>query len=276
MLNILSDPLLPTLLVSSLLCSLLSGVIGSFVVVKRVSHLSGSLAHAVLGGIGFVVWLDQAMGIELGPPIFGAIIMALVLSILIGKIYLKEQGQGEASITALWSFGMALGMIFFAITPGYRVELSSYLMGNLLWITKEDLSILFALFCIVAALVTSFYQYFLLVCFDPLQARLQGLSHKNYFFLLMVMISMTVVVLIQAVGIVLVITILTLPASIAKMFTRSFRTMVVLSSLITMLCFIGGLTLSYQFDLPTGATISCLTSVLYFSLTMCFQRQSSC
>ena len=272
MLNFLSDPLLPTLLISSLLCSLLSGLIGSFVVVKKVSHLSGSLAHSVLGGIGFVVWLDQAVGISLGQPIFGAIFMAFVLSILIGKIYLKSEGQGDASITALWSFGMALGIIFFAITPGYRVELSSYLMGNLLWITNEDLSILFALFCFVAISVCSFYQYFLLVCFDPLQAKLQGLSHKNYFFLLMIMISMTVVVLIQAVGIVLVITILTLPPSIAKLFTRSFKMMIALSSIITMVCFIGGLTLSYLFDLPTGATISWITAVLYFSLTICFQR----
>ncbi len=231
-----------------LLASLACGIIGSYVVVKRIVFISGGIAHAVLGGMGIAYFLGYH-------PMGGAIVFALLSALMIGFISLRTRQREDTIIGALWAIGMAVGLIFISRTPGYSSDLMSYLFGNILLVTSQDLIITGILDLIILSLVFLFYKQFLAVCFDEEYARLQGVHVEAIYLLLLCLTALTVVMLIQVVGAIMVIALLTLPAGIASHYVRRMSSMMLISFLLGATFTSAGMYVSYQPDLPTGATI---------------------
>lgn len=251
-----SQPFLQTALAAGLLASLACGITGTYVVVKRIVFISGGIAHTVLGGMGLAYYY----GLN---PIHGAMAAALAAAIIIGLVSLRAGQYEDTVIGALWAVGMAVGVIFITLTPGYKVDLMSYLFGNILMVPRQDLLLIAGLDVVILALVLLFYNQFMAVCFDEEFARLQGVKVEAVYLLLLCLISITVVILIQVVGIILVIALLTLPAAIAHQYASSLGRMMVLASILGVVFVTGGLAVSYGPDLPAGATIIILAGVSY-------------
>lgn len=254
---------LQTALFASLLASFASGVIGSFVVVKRISFIAGSISHAVLGGMGFCLWLQRAHGLTWLDPIWGAFASAIGSAMLLGWIQLNYRQREDAVISAIWSTGIAIGIIFLSITPGTNVELFSYLFGNVLWIEGKDLVYLAVLDGLILGVVTLYYRKFLALCFDEEQALLQGVNVKRLYILLLSLVAISIVLLMQIIGTILAMALLTIPATIAGLFTRRLFAMMGASVVICALLSVFGLELADQLNLPPAATISLMAAMGY-------------
>lgn len=260
-------------LIAGVSASVTSGIIGSYVVVKRIVFISGSIAHSVLGGMGLFLWLKRTYDIPWISPIQGALIAALISAFLIGWIHLRYRQREDTVIAAIWSTGMAIGVIFIAFTPGYNVELMNFLFGNILWVGRGDVEMLLWLDGIVLAAILFFHQKFLAVCFDEDQASLQGVNVPAYYQLLLALVAISVVVLIQVVGAILVIAMLAIPAAIAGGFTTRLRRMMAIAVLLGCLFVICGLFASYQLNWPPGATIA-LIAALFYLLSLIIKRNN--
>lgn len=260
---LMSNSLLLAAVLASLAASIVSGIIGSYVVVKRIVFISGSISHSVLGGIGLCLWLERAKGVEWISPLYGALGAAILSALIIGWIHLNYRQREDSVIAALWSIGMAVGVLFISQTPGFNVELTNFLIGNILWVTHWDLYILGALDLIVILLVACLHKRFLAICFDEEQARLQGLPVNALYLLLLVLIAVSIVLLIQVVGIILVMTMLTIPAAIANLLTGRLSSMMAIAILLSGGLCLSGMGIAYHLDWPAGATIGLLAGVAY-------------
>lgn len=255
-------------LLASAAASVASGIIGSYVVVKRIVFIAGSISHAVLGGIGFCVWLERSQNVEYAPPLLGALVAAVLSALIIGWMRLRYQQREDSAIAALWSIGMAVGVLFISQTPGYTGELANYLIGNIFWVSSGDLLALLALDLFIVITVFCLHQRFLALCFDENQAKLQGVHVNALYLLLLVLIAMTVVLLIEVVGIILVLTMLTIPAAIANLFQKSLSLMMVIAIFFGIIFSVAGIALAYHLDWPAGATIALLTGMTYLAIMM--------
>ncbi|MBM3192370.1 MAG: metal ABC transporter permease [Chlamydiae bacterium] len=239
-------------------------MIGSYVVTKRIVFISGSIAHAVLGGMGLALFLRRTLHLDWLKPIYGALAFAIFSAFLIGLIHLYYKQREDTVIASLWTCGMALGVIFLSLTPGYNVEVLNFLFGNILWTAKQDIFLLLGLDALIFLVIFFFHRRFLAICFDDKQALLQGARVNTLYFLLLSLVAITVVLLIQVVGVILVIAILTLPAAIANLLTQRFAKMMLLASLLGMLFSLIGIGTSFILNWPPGATISLIASLGYF------------
>lgn len=252
-------------LFASVSASIASGIIGSYVVVKRIVFISGSIAHSVLGGMGVALYLRRAYNIDWLHPIHGALVSAIFAAFLIGWIRLYYKQREDTVIAALWACGMSIGVIFISLTPGYNVEMTNYLFGNILWASHADIYVLLGLDLIILVTTFIFHRRFLAICFDEEQAALQAQPVKMLYFLLLSLVAITVVLLIQVVGAILIIAILSLPPAIANTFTKSLGTMMVLSVVLGVFISILGLYLSFFLNWPPGATIALTATILYLT-----------
>lgn len=267
-----TNPLLLTALFAGLAASVVSGIIGSYVVVKRIVFISGSISHSVLSGIGLCLWLERAKGIVWMTPLYGALVSGILSALLIGWIHLYYREREDTVIAALWSIGMAIGVLFISQTPGFNVELTNFLVGNILWVTPQDLYLLLFLDLFIILLVLCLHKRFLAICFDENQARLQGQPVNALYLLLLVLTSVTIVLLIQVVGIILVMTMLAIPAAIANLFTTRLSSMIAISiALACTFCFFG-MGIAYHLDWPPGATIALLSGLAYL-IAMLIQKK---
>lgn len=248
-------------LLGGLLASIGCGIMGSYVVVKRIGFLAGGISHAVLGGMGAALFYGLS-------PLGGALGAALVAALLIGWISLRWKEREDTLIGALWAVGMAIGIIFISKTPGYSVNLMSYLFGNILMVPQQDLWLMAWMDLLVLVTVTLVYRQFLAVSFDEEFARLRGVPVTFFYLLLLCMVAVTVVLLIQVVGLILVIALLTLPAAIAAQYLHSLGRMMLAASILGMLFTTVGLALAYGLDLPAGATIILVAGLAYLVSTM--------
>ncbi|PIS00955.1 MAG: metal ABC transporter permease [Chlamydiae bacterium CG10_big_fil_rev_8_21_14_0_10_35_9] len=264
LLEIFNSPFFQTALLAGLLASIASGMIGSFVVVKRLVFLSGSIAHSVLSGMGLFLWLQRKHGITWLNPLYGAFLAAVISALLIGWIHLKYRQRKDAVIASIWASGMAIGVIFISLTPGYNVELFNFLFGNILWTTAQDLWMLFALDLAIFAIVATQFQKLLAVSFDEEQAHLQGIPVNKLYFLLLCLVAVSIVLLVQVIGTILVIALLALPPLIANLFTNTLKSLIVLSILFCAFFNTFGLVLSYELNWPIGATIALTATTSYF------------
>jgi len=255
-------------LLAGLLAGVACGVVGSYVVTRRISYIAGGIAHCVLGGIGAARYFQKVHGWESFEPIYGAILAALLAAGLIGFVSIRAAEREDTVISALWALGMAVGLLFITRTPGYNEDLMSYLFGNILLVGPQDLILLVVLDGIVVSLAILFYNQFLAVCFDEEFSRLRGVPVEFFYLLLLVLIALTVVLLISVVGIVLVIALLTLPAAVAGRFTRSLAGMMVLAALLSMLFTTGGLAASYGLNLPAGAVTITIAGIVYLAVNL--------
>jgi len=269
-----SNPILLSAVIAGLASSIASGIIGSYVVVKRIVFISGSISHSVLSGIGFCLWLERAKNIEWISPLQGALVAGILSALIIGWIHLYYREREDSVIAALWSVGMAVGILFISQTPGFNVELTNFLIGNILWVTPTDLYVLFSLDIFIVLCILCLHKRFLAICFDEEQARLQGLPVNALYLLLLVLIAVTIVLLIQVVGIILVMTMLTIPAAIANLFTARLSHMMWIAIGISGFFCFSGMALAYDLDWPGGATIALLAGVVYI-LSLCYRRQNS-
>ena len=251
-----SQSFLQHALAAGVLASIACGIVGSYVVVKRIGYLAGGVAHTVLGGMGVAYFLGRS-------PIGGALVAALLAAAIIGWVNLRLRQHEDTIIGALWAVGMAIGVLFISRTPGYNVDLMSYLFGNILMVPREDLLLMAGLDAVIVALVVLFRKQFLAVCFDEEFARLRGVPVGLFYLLLLWMVALTVVILIQVVGLILVLALLTLPAAIAGQYVRTLGAMMFVATLLGIVFTGAGLALSYEPDLPAGATIILLAGVAY-------------
>jgi len=254
-------------LLACLLASTGCGVIGTFVVVKQLGSLAGGIAHAVLAGMGIAFFFGAS-------PMLGATLMALLSAILIGLINLRMKQGEDVLIAAFWSVGMAVGIIFISQTPGYNVNLMSYLFGNILLVSGADLLRMLALNLVIIIVVRLFYRQFLAAAFDEEYARVRGVNVELYYIVMLTMIALTVVLLIQIVGLILVIALLILPAASAAQFAGSLPRIMLYSVLLSVVSTLGGLAISYGPDLPSGAVIVLVAGLIYMvSICVSMLRQ---
>lgn len=244
-------------LLAGLLASLGCGLVGPFVVVKRITFLAGGIAHSVLAGMGAAVYFSL-------DPLLGALVAAVVAALLIGWVRLYANAHEDTSIGALWAIGMAVGILFIARTPGYASDLMSFLFGNMLLVPTRELVFMALLDGVLLISLTLFYRQFVAVAFDEEFARLRGVPVTLVYLALLVLVAITVVLMIQVVGLILVIALLTLPAATARLWTSSLATMMIIATLLGMIMTSGGLALSYAPDLPPGPTIILLAGAAYF------------
>jgi len=255
-------------LLTGLLASVACGVIGSYIVVRKITYIAGGISHCVLGGMGAVQYLQKVHGWPWLNPLYGAVAAALAAALIIGIVSLRWKQREDTVIGALWALGMATGVLFISQTPGYTQDLMSYLFGNILMVTPGNLYLLAALDVLVVALGLLFYNQFLAVCFDEEFAGVRGLNVEFYYLLLLCLTALTVVLLTTVVGIVMVIALLTIPVAVAGEFSKSLRQMMVLSALFTVLFTTAGLALSYSPNLPAGATIIVLAGICYIAILL--------
>lgn len=248
-------------LMAGFLASVACGLVGPYVVYRRISYLAGGVAHAVLGGMGIAYFL----GVR---PLAGALAMAILVALAIGWVSLRDPQQEDTIISAIWAIGMALGVLFISRTPGYNVDLLSYLFGNILIIRPEDLLLMAGLCSAIALLVACFRKPFLAIAFDPEFTETRGIPRAFFHYLMLVMVSLTVVILIQLVGLILVIALLTLPTAIAGQYVRSLPPIMALGTLQGIVYTVLGLAIAYETDLPAGATIIVVVGSAYLLSTL--------
>ncbi|MBI3508565.1 MAG: metal ABC transporter permease [Chlamydiia bacterium] len=263
---LLIDPFFLTAVAASLLASIASGTIGTYVIVKRIAFIAGSISHSVLGGMGLCLWLKRTLDWHWLSPLFGAFAAAIGAALLIGYIHLRYREREDAIIASVWSTGMAIGVIFLAMTPGTNVELVNYLFGNILWIRSEDLWLLAGLDLFLISAIALYYRRFLMLCFDEEQALLQGVPVRRLYLLLLSLVAISIVLLIQIIGTILLIALLAIPAMTAALFTRRLFTMMLGASLFSILYSLSGLFASYFLDWPPGATIALVAALGYLGL----------
>ncbi len=261
---LLNHQFLQHALLGGILASVGCGVIGSFVVVRRIDYMAGGIAHTILGGMGLAYFLGKQ-------PMSGALISALVAAIIISRVHQRNstnQQHENTIISALWAVGMSSGIIFIAKTPGYNVDLMSYLFGNVLMISAHDLTLIALLDGTIVLFTLLCFKQLLALCYDAEFAQLRGVRVNLINTLLLCMVAITVVILIQIVGLILVIAMLTLPAATARLYVATMPKMILLATLLGAIITSSGLWISYQYDLPTGATTALLAGLTYLLATI--------
>jgi len=259
-------PFLRNALLAGLLSSILFGVLGSIVTVRRIGSLAGAISHAVLGGIGMALYLSAEI-IPGFPPIAGALIFAVLSAIIIGLVSLKAKQREDTVINAIWVIGMSLGLLFMAKTPGYA-DPSTWLFGNILLISKTDLILLAVLDVIVMLLAWRFYAQIEASSFDAEFARTRGVPVEKIFLLLLGLTAVAIVLLQTFVGIVMVIAMLTLPSGCAASFSRNLGSMMLSSCLFAAIFSVTGLVSGWIFDLPVGAMTVIIAGIVFLGFSV--------
>lgn len=255
----LSYEFLRNAVLAGLLAAVLCGMVGTFVVVKRLAFLSDGISHAAFGGMGVCYFL----GVD---PLLGAMGVALLCALGLGAMDTETIRSYDAMIGVLWAVGLAVGIVFVYKTPGYAPNLMTYLFGNILLVSRHEIGVLLALAVSVLLILALFWKGIVAVSFDEPFARVQGVPVRFLMTMLLTMIAMSVVILIQVVGIILVVALLTIPPVIGMMLLKDLRAVLALSTAIGVGITLGGLGLSFAYDLPSGPAIILLGAALLFAV----------
>ncbi|MEB3224573.1 MAG: metal ABC transporter permease [Synechococcus sp.] len=256
MLEALQFDFMQNALMAGLLVSIACGIIGTFVVVNRIVFISGGIAHAAYGGIGLGYFFQFN-------PVWGAIAFGLVSALGMGWVEQQTKQRGDTLIGVMWAIGMAIGIILIDFTEGYKAGLESYLFGSILAVPRGDLWIMLGVDCVIVALISLLYKELLAISFDPVFATTRNLPVQTLYLILVGLIALTVVMVMQIVGLIMVIALLTVPAAIAGQWQKKMTHMMALASALGMLFTTVGLGLSYRFNLTSGATIILVSGIAY-------------
>ncbi|MBI9085716.1 MAG: metal ABC transporter permease [Desulfobacterales bacterium] len=251
-------------LAAGLLASVICGIMGTLVVVNRIVFLSGGIAHAAYGGIGLSFYFGW-------PYLAGTIGFSLASAMVMAAVTLRARHRADTIIGVIWAVGMAFGIVLIDLTPGYNVDLMSFLFGSILTVPRSELWIMVILGMLVTALVVLFYNDLLALSYDEEFARIRGVPVRALYFLMIGMLAVTVVMIIQVVGLILVIALLTIPPFIVERHAKSLIQMMVGASLLGVVFTVAGLTLAYRFDLTSGAAIILVAGGGFF-LSMIMER----
>lgn len=242
---------------SAILASIVCGIIGTIIIEKKLVMMSGGIAHTSFGGIG----LGYFLNIE---PIIGGLFFATLASLGISAINRKTHTAPDTLLGMFWSGGMALGVLFITMTPGYPPDMTSYLFGNILTVSRMDIALMLVLVIVIITAVVSLFNYWKAYLFDEEFTSIIGIKTRYLEYFLFVLIALTIVVIIKVVGIILVIALLTIPPAAAKLFIYDLKKIMIASIFAGMLfCFLG-LFVSYKFNISSGATIVLLSATGYF------------
>ncbi len=243
-------------IIGSLLASIACGIIGTYIVSKRLVFISGGLTHSSLGGIGIGLYTGFS-------PLASAAIFSILSGFGVEWLTKKKEIREDSAIAVFWTFGMAVGVIFTFLGSGFTPELSTYLFGNILTISKGDLYFI----GIVALLLSLFFGFYInpikTIAFDREYAKSQRMPVEWFEYILMMFISLTIVATLHMIGIVLVISLLTIPQMTANLFSNNFSKIIWLSILIGFLGCLGGLSISYTLHVPSGASIIFFSILIY-------------
>jgi zinc transport system permease protein len=268
MMEVLHLEFIQRALLAGLLVSAACGVIGVYVVVNRIVFISGGIAHAAFGGIG----LGYYLGIN---PVLGALLFSLGAALAMGTVQRRIHARADTVVGMMWAIGMAVGIIFVDLTPGYAADLMSYLFGSILTVPWADLAIMLLLDIVIVVLVAAFYKELLAISFDEAYASTASVQVDAIHLLLLCLVALTVVMLMRVVGLILVIALLTVPAAIAGQLTGDLKRMMVISVVLGVVFTTTGLWISYVLDLTSGATII-LTSAAGFAIAMLCRAVERC
>jgi len=263
---LLHYPFMQRALIAGLLAAVACGIIGTYVVVKRMVFISGGISHTSFGGIGIGYYLTQY--ISWMTPVYGALVFTVFAALGMGAFVKRTRLSEDTFIGIMWAVGMAIGIIFIGLTPGYTPDLTGYLFGSILTVSKANLIMMGVLDAIIIIVVLMLYKEFLAISFDQEFGTALGLPTQRLYLILLCLIALTVVLLIRVVGIILIIALLTIPAATARQHTNSMKKMMILSIAFGIVAVLGGLWLSYELDLASGATIILFSAAIFAASTV--------
>jgi len=256
MIEIIGYGFMRNAIIAALLASIACGIVGVYVVVKRIVFISGGIAHAAFGGIGLGYFLSL-------DPVLGVIPFSIASALCMGIVSRRTKIPEDTAIGILWATGMALGIILVALTPGYAPDLFGYLFGNILTVSGSDIKLMLLLDAVIIGVVALYHHEFEAISFDEEYATVIGLHTERLYLLLLCLIALTVVALIRVVGVILVIALLTMPAAISRRFSARMHGMIALSVALSAILTFCGLLLAYLFNLPSGATIVLISACVF-------------
>jgi len=257
MLEALQFEFMRNALLAGLFASIACGAIGTLIVVNRLVFLSGGIAHAAYGGIGLAFFFGLSYTL-------GTLGFSLLVAMIMAAVTLKVKHRSDTIIGVLWAVGMALGVILLDLTPGYNVDLMSYLFGSILTVPTSDLWLMVVLNGVILFVVSSFYNGLLAMSYDEEFAQLRGVPVRLLHYVQLAMVALCVVMIIRVVGLILVIALLTIAPYIAEKYSGSLRGMMLLSALLNVFFTTVGLWISYAFNLTSGATIIMVAATCFF------------
>ncbi|UCG04882.1 MAG: metal ABC transporter permease [Desulfobacterales bacterium] len=235
-------------LMAGLLASLICGIMGTLVIVNRIVFLSGGIAHAAYGGIGLAFFFGW-------PYLVGTIGFSPIMALLMAAVTLKAKHRSDTIIGVLWAVGMAIGIILIDLSPGYNVDLMSYLFGSILTVPDSDIWLMLGIAVTINCVVTNFYTDYLALSYDEEFAQIRGVHVKALYFLLIALLAVSVVMIIRMVGLILVIALLTIPPYIVEKYSTSLIKMMIFSSMLSAIFTVCGLWISFTFNITSGAAI---------------------
>ncbi len=251
-------------LLAGLLASIICGIVGTLIVVNRLVFLSGGIAHSAYGGIGLAFYFGW-------PYMLCTTLFALASAMIMAAVSLSMKQRADTIIGVMWAVGMATGILLLDLTPGYNVDLMSYLFGSILSVPRSELFSMATLGAAILGLIGFFYRDLLIMSYDEEFAQVRGVPVRGLYYLLIGSVAVTVVIVVQVVGLILVIALMTIPPSIAEKYTSSLLQMMAASCLLGMLFITGGLWTAYQFDITSGAAII-LVAALGFLLSLLIDK----
>lgn len=254
--NLLEYTFFQHALLGSLLASIACGIIGTYIVTRRLVFISGGITHASFGGIG----LGLFAGIS---PLLSAAVFSVLSAFGVEWLSKRKDMREDSAIAVFWTLGMALGIMFSFLSPGFAPDLSAYLFGNILTITEVDLWLLGLLSVLLTGFFALYIRPIIYIAFDREFARSQKIPVAFFEYTLMMFIALTIVACLRMVGIVLAISLLTLPQMTANLFTHNFKKIIGLSVVIGFLSCLGGLFISYHWKVPSGASIIFFSILIY-------------
>ncbi|MBW1616170.1 MAG: metal ABC transporter permease [Deltaproteobacteria bacterium] len=268
--NILFEPdnqFIRLSLYAGALASIAFGIIGTYVAARKIAYLAGAISHSVLCGIGASLFLQYKFNMLWLTPFYGAVISAVISAVIVGFVSIYAKDKEEAVISAVWVIGMAGGLIFIDLTPGY-FDITSYLFGDILLISEQDIFLIAGIDVLTLFISFLFYNKLLAVTFDEEFAKLRGVNTKIFYILLLSLTALTIILMIRIVGILMVIALLTLPACCAREFGKKISHIMPLAVLFCAAFIFIGIWVSYVYNLSTGPVIIIIAGVVYSALAL--------
>lgn len=250
--------------IACILTAITCGIVGSYVVARRMVFLSGGITHASFGGLGMAIYTGFN-------PIVGALLFASVASVGVEFASRKGRMREDSAIGIIWSVGMAIGALFMSLTPGYAVELPSYLFGSISLVDGNDIQWLVLLMITVVTGAIVWGRKIMYITFDEDYARSQGLPVAAIAYIMSVVVAITIVLSIKVMGIVLLMSLVTIPTVVANTLTKDFRLITLLAVITALVCNVAGFVISYEIELPNGGGIptgSCIIFLLSVTLLL--------
>ncbi|KAB7887633.1 metal ABC transporter permease [Poseidonibacter ostreae] len=262
MLEALSYSFIQNAIIAGVLVSVITGIIGSLIVVNKMVFLSGGIAHSAYGGLGLSIYFGL-------PMLLSTSVFSVLVTILIAFLTYQKRENLDTIIGLTWAMGMSFGILLVDLTPGYNSDLMSYLFGSILAVTNDDILFMSVLLGFIVLTMIFFYRDILAVSYDSEYANLRGIKTRFFYTLILILSALSIVIAIKIVGLILVIALLTIPIYIAQKFCNTLFSMMIISSILSILFTIVGLILSYNFDLSSGPSIILASSIFMF-IVICF------